>query len=362
MSNSPRLGIPYLVESQAQKEVTHNEAINMIELLVHPISESVLSTPPANPIEGALYLIGLGATGEWEGKDNYITEYISGSWKYCPPVDGMRIWDKNTGQALFYKAGSWQEETVSADVMLKSVYDTNNDGKVDAAETADKAPVNTFPIGDGTDATILIQAYNADTNKPGIRYSAVDNKWQYCNDGSTWADIGSGGGSSGPTFKTISVSGQGDVVAEVSDDALTLVAGSNIEITTDPTTDTVTISSTATPTDSFKTIAVAGQSNVVADSSTDTLTLAAGNNVTITTDPGTDTVTISTTGTGGSSNSFSTIAIDGQSNLVAESSNDTLTLIAGDNVTIIADQETDSITISASGGTSGSINIWQLLL
>ena len=43
--------------------------------------------------------------------------------------------------------------------------------------------------------------------------------------------------------------------------------------------------------DSFKTIAVSGQSNVVADSSTDTLTYVAGSNMTITTDASTDTIT-----------------------------------------------------------------------
>ena len=46
----------------------------------------------------------------------------------------------------------------------------------------------------------------------------------------------------------------------------------------------------------FSTIAVAGQSNVVADSTSDTLTLAAGANITITTDATTDTVTVATSG------------------------------------------------------------------
>jgi hypothetical protein len=52
---------------------------------------------------------------------------------------------------------------------------------------------------------------------------------------------------------------------------------------------------------SFETIAVTGQSSVVADSSTDTLTLAAGSNVTLTTDAGTDTITIASSGGGGGS-------------------------------------------------------------
>lgn len=61
-------------------------------------------------------------------------------------------------------------------------------------------------------------------------------------------------------------------------------------------------------------------------------------------------------GGGGSGNSFTTIAVAGQSNVVADSSTDTLTLVAGSNVTITTDPSTDSITIAASGGGGGSIS------
>ena len=54
-------------------------------------------------------------------------------------------------------------------------------------------------------------------------------------------------------------------------------------------------------TDSFKTIAVSGQSSVVADSSTDTLTLVAGTGMTITTNASTDTITFASSGGGGGS-------------------------------------------------------------
>jgi len=54
----------------------------------------------------------------------------------------------------------------------------------------------------------------------------------------------------------------------------------------------------------FSTIAVSGQSNVVADSTNDTLTLAAGSGVTITTNATTDTITIAATATGGGTNTI----------------------------------------------------------
>jgi hypothetical protein len=49
----------------------------------------------------------------------------------------------------------------------------------------------------------------------------------------------------------------------------------------------------------FKNVAVSGQSTVIAETTNDTLTLVAGTNVTITTDAGTDSVTINASGGGG---------------------------------------------------------------
>jgi hypothetical protein len=56
-----------------------------------------------------------------------------------------------------------------------------------------------------------------------------------------------------------------------------------------------TISGGGSASDSFKTISIAGQSDVVADSSTDTLTLTAGTGITLTTNASTDTITLGVT-------------------------------------------------------------------
>jgi trimeric autotransporter adhesin len=59
------------------------------------------------------------------------------------------------------------------------------------------------------------------------------------------------------------------------------------------------------------------------------------------------------------SNAFSTIAVAGQSNVVADSATDTLTLIAGSNITLTTNATNDSITVTAaaSGLTSNAITI-----
>jgi hypothetical protein len=104
-----------------------------------------------------------------------------------------------------------------------------------------------------------------------------------------------------------------------------------------------------TASDSFATIAVAGQSSVAADSATDTLTLVAGTNITITTDAATDSITINSTASGGAtSDSFATIAVAGQSSVVADSGTDTLTLVAGTGISITTNASTDTITITNS--------------
>jgi hypothetical protein len=110
----------------------------------------------------------------------------------------------------------------------------------------------------------------------------------------------------------------------------------------------------------FQKISVAGQSDVTADTLEDTLTLVAGTNTTITTNSPANSVTISAVGGGGAaSNSFATIAVSGQNDVVADSPTDTLTLIAGSGMTLNTSSSNDSITISSTV-TSGAVSFTQL--
>ena len=155
----------------------------------------------------------------------------------------------------------------------------------------------TLPASSGVNLTALNATQLTSGTVPVLRLGASGTRdaTTYLRGDNTWATVAGGGASD--SFATIAVAGQSSVIADSATDTLTLVAGSNITITTNAGTDTITIAAAGggTASDSFATIAVAGQSNVVADSATDTLTIAAGTGISITTDSSTDTVTITNT-------------------------------------------------------------------
>ena len=89
-----------------------------------------------------------------------------------------------------------------------------------------------------------------------------------------------------------------------------------------------------TVTEAFKTIAAGGNS-IVADSPTDTVSLVAGSNVTISSAPVNDTITISASTSGDANqNAFTNVAATGQNTLQAASTTDTVTFNSADDTTM----------------------------
>jgi hypothetical protein len=155
----------------------------------------------------------------------------------------------------------------------------------------------TLPATSGVNLTALNATQLTSGTVPVLRLGASGTRdaTTYLRGDNTWATVSGGGGAASDSFATIAVAGQSSVVADSATDTLTLAAGAGITITTDAGTDTITITNSGSSQNTFSTVAVAGQSNVTAESTTDTLTLAAGTGISIATDSGTDTVTITNT-------------------------------------------------------------------
>ena len=156
-------------------------------------------------------------------------------------------------------------------------------------------------------------------------------------------------------FGSFIVSGQDTVTSSNLSQALNLVAGSGISITTDNSNSRITITASGGgASDAFKTIA-AGGNNIVADSSSDTVTLVAGSNVTISSDPLSDTITISASTSGDANqNAFQNVAATGQNTIQAGSTTDTVTFDSENNTSMDARyaEDRDKVTLATDTSTN----------
>lgn len=108
MSTTPNLAMAYLVASQAQKEVTHNDALNDLDGLAQlSVIDRTLATPPSSPSEGAAYIVAASPTGAWSGYANYVALYFSG-WKFKAPQTGWRAFDRNADKVVYYTGSAWK--------------------------------------------------------------------------------------------------------------------------------------------------------------------------------------------------------------------------------------------------------------
>src|SRR4051794_19744241 len=106
MSSTPRLGFPLITPGQAQKELFHNEALQMLDLLVAPVVEDVPSASlPTSPAPGACYLIADSPDGAWAGNAQRVAGFTSGGWRFVAPLEGMSAYVRSTGTRAVYRGG-----------------------------------------------------------------------------------------------------------------------------------------------------------------------------------------------------------------------------------------------------------------
>lgn len=120
--NTPLLGLPYILAAQAQKHVTHNEALRLLDGLVQlSVKDRDLTAPPVSPSEGDRYLVAAGATGEWSGWDGDVAMFADGSWWRLTPRIGWRAWVIDETVLVFWDGDAWEKVTGSDSVLQNLV-------------------------------------------------------------------------------------------------------------------------------------------------------------------------------------------------------------------------------------------------
>ncbi|CAN0081588.1 unnamed protein product, partial [Phaeothamnion confervicola] len=108
MSDTPLIGLPLLEASQSQKHVTHNEALLLLDTMVHlAVISRVLAAPPGSPADGDRYLVAASATGGWLGHSGHIAFREAGAWRFAIPKAGWRLWVAAESLFLLFDGTLW---------------------------------------------------------------------------------------------------------------------------------------------------------------------------------------------------------------------------------------------------------------
>lgn len=107
--NTPSLQLPYILPAQAQKHITHNEALDQLDQLVQLVVTAYdATTPPAEPQEGTAYTIGSNATNEWAGLEGKIASWQNGGWVFTAPKSGWRA-STPAGDFRIFDGAAWKD-------------------------------------------------------------------------------------------------------------------------------------------------------------------------------------------------------------------------------------------------------------
>lgn len=135
-----RLGLPFILPAQAQKHVTHNEALQRLDAVVHLAIEGEQNAVPALPPDGACYLVGASPAGEWSGHAADVAIYQDGYWQFVSPAPGWTAWFVDDGNFLVFDGNGWrtpaQGSTITAEMVgINATADGTNRLSVSAPAT-----------------------------------------------------------------------------------------------------------------------------------------------------------------------------------------------------------------------------------
>lgn len=103
-----RLALPLLAAAQAQKEITHNEALTLLDAAVQPVVATIApASVPASPSPGQCWIVGTGAAGAWAGHDGALATWTAGGWRFVAPFEGMQVWSIGDSATARREGSSW---------------------------------------------------------------------------------------------------------------------------------------------------------------------------------------------------------------------------------------------------------------
>lgn len=124
---SALLGLPYIQAAQAQKHVTHNEALRALDVIVQAaVTDRTRAVPPGSPTEGDRHLVASGASGDWAGQDGALALFQNGVWLFHMPKAGWRVHVLDEGQDVTFDGSGWGGADQTDQLGINTAADATN--------------------------------------------------------------------------------------------------------------------------------------------------------------------------------------------------------------------------------------------
>lgn len=159
MSVTLRLALPFLAAGQAQKHVTHNDALMDLDALVQlRVAARDALSPPLAPVEGEIWLLGAAPLGVWAGQAGQLAERRDGGWIFHTPRAGWVAWVANEQGLLVYDGAAWRGvlDGGSAVLLTRFGLGTTPDAANPFAAKLNKALWTARGSGEGGDGDLRI--------------------------------------------------------------------------------------------------------------------------------------------------------------------------------------------------------------
>lgn len=170
MTDTIHLGLPFIEGSQAQKHVTHNEALRILDAAVQiGVLDIDQAAPPPTPADGDRHIVASGATGAWVGHADAVAVWEDGAWRFLVPKLGWCAWSDADGALLVYDGAAWIDVASGGGSMSDSIAqfginDTASDPNL-LTVRSNAALFNAIDVADGGTGDMRLQISKEATAK-----------------------------------------------------------------------------------------------------------------------------------------------------------------------------------------------------
>ena len=105
--HTPRHNLPFILGGQAQKHITHNEAILEIDARLQLAVEGTVATPPPDPADGDTWIVHVSPQGGFSGHGGQLAQHWEGVWRFRDAQTGWLAWNRETDELLVKSDDGW---------------------------------------------------------------------------------------------------------------------------------------------------------------------------------------------------------------------------------------------------------------